>query len=359
MVTSPRPTPSRRPRTLQYHATAGDRPLAAGRVIVVGIIAFALGALLNADSLYALANRQPFGWKRTLARGVATPVRGLSHLTRLNEPRAAIQEAIGRDPEAGTRSVSKVTATTRPADAPLPAVRLRQPTADNPLKLWVGGDSMVQEVGTSVVEKATDRGTVTADLDYRISTGLTRPDYFDWPAHLRDEVLPARPEVVMIMFGANDAQPMEVDGKPYAVRTPEWQAEYRRRVALTMDLLGGDGRLVIWVGQPTMRKAEFSERMDILDEIYRREAARRPWVRFVDSRSVLAPDGGGYSAYLPGEDGQPQLARQSDGIHLSRFGADRLADAVLAALDKELAQAPKGGGPASTTRPSAPPTTTP
>lgn len=356
MATSSRPTPSRRPRTLQYHATAGDRPLAAGRVIVVGLVAFGLAALLNADSLSALANRQPFGWKRTVARGVLAPVRELSHVTRLNEPRAAIQEAIDRDPEAGTRTRSVVTATTRPAAAPPPAIRLRRPTAGEALRLWVGGDSMAQELGTSVVEKATDRGSIDADLDYRISTGLTRPDYFDWPAHLRDEVLPGRPEVIVIIFGANDAQPMEVDGTPFEVRTPQWQAEYRRRVALTMDLLGGDGRLVIWVGQPHMRKAEFSERMDILDEIYRSEASRRPWIRFVDSRPVLAPEGGGYSAYLPDGDGRPQLARQADGIHLSRFGADRLADAALAVLDVELAKAPRpraagrpGGSTPSTT----------
>lgn len=327
---------SRAPRTLQYHASSGARPMAAGRIVVVGIVAFSLAALFNADSLYAQASRQPFGWKRTVLRGVVSPVCGISHLTRLNRPRARIEEAIGRDPGTGSGRVEQVTTTTRPPMAPPPAVIVPRPSKAAPLKLWVGGDSMTQGLGAAVVDEAGDRGTITATLDYRISTGLTRPDYFNWPVHLQDDVLPTRPRVIVIMFGANDAQAMEVDGTPYEVRTPEWQAEYRRRVATTMDLLAGDGRLVIWVGQPNMRKEEFMERMQILDQIYQSEADRRPWVRFVDSRPVLAPDGG-YSDYLVAGNGEKELARQNDGIHLTRFGARLLSDAVYQVLDAEIA----------------------
>ncbi|HEY8060728.1 MAG TPA: DUF459 domain-containing protein, partial [Acidimicrobiales bacterium] len=173
-------------------------------------------------------------------------------------------------------------------------------------------------------------------LDYRISTGLSRPDYFNWPVHLRDDVLPTDPEVMVVVFGANDAQPLEVDGTVRQVSDPAWQAEYRRRVGTTMDLLRSAHRRVVWVGQPRMRSSDFDHRMGILDDIYAAEAEKRPWIHFVDSRPVLAGEDGGYAAYLPGEDGQPELARQGDGIHLSRFGADRLADAVFDVIDGEL-----------------------
>jgi hypothetical protein len=337
-----RPTTERRPRTLHYHSTAGARPMSAGRVMLVGFIAFSLAALLNADSLYAQASRQPFGWKRTAARAVVAPVRELSHLIRLNEPRASIQEAIGRDAEAGTRERSRIPLTTLPPDQPPPTVAPpRVPTAAEPLRLWVGGDSMAQVFGQSLVDRSTERGTIEASLDYRISTGLTRPDYFDWPAHLVDEVLPSNPEVVVIMFGANDGQSMAIDGVAYKVRTPEWQAEYRRRVAATMDLLAGDGRLVVWVGQPSMESADFNERISIMNLIYADEAASRPWIRYLDSARVLSPAGGGYTATLPGPDGEEEQARQPDGIHLTRFAGDLLADAVLAVVDEELA-APGG-----------------
>ena len=89
-------------------------------------------------------------------------------------------------------------------------------------------------------------------------------------------------------------------------RDREWQAEYRRRVGTTMDLVRAEGRRIIWVGQPRMRSSEFDERMGILDDIYESEAKKRPWIHFLDSRPVLADEDGGYSAYLPGADGQPR-----------------------------------------------------
>jgi hypothetical protein len=134
---------------------------------------------------------------------------------------------------------------------------------------------------------------------------------------------------VVVMFGANDSQGMEVDGEPVQPDDERWQAEYRRRVGVVMDLLQGDGRLVVWVGQPRMRDAGFDARMGVLDAIYEEEAATRPWVRFLDSRPVLSPDGGDYQATA----GDVAL-RQGDGIHLDRGGADLLAEAVLAVVDE-------------------------
>lgn len=356
-----------RTNRLRYHSAAGARPMSAGRVMQVGIIAFLVAGLLNADSLHDQAIRQPFGWKRTVAEAAVWPFRTVSHATGLSKPREVIQTSIGRDPkkaaeakkQAKKSGISRKPTVDLSEDAPPPAFVLREPTAEAPLRVWVGGDSMTQVFGQSLVDRCGERGTLECTLDYRISTGLTRPDYFDWPAHLADEVLPAEPEVIVIMFGANDAQSMELESGVFAVRDQPWKDEYRKRVAATMDLLAGNGRLVIWVGQPTMRKAEFSERMDIVDQIYAEEALKRPWVRFLDSRKVLSVDGGtSYQATLPDDSGTHQPARQSDGIHLSRFGGDVLADAALALLDEQIVMslAHQEGNPPATDEGSASPT---
>lgn len=96
-----------------------------------------------------------------------------------------------------------------------------------------------------------------------------------------------------------------------------------------MDQLAAGGRPVLWISQPPMRSRSFSEKMRALDRIYRAQAAKRPAVTFVDSAPVLGDADGGWTPYLPGSDGRT-LARQADGIHLSRAGGDRLADVVLA-----------------------------
>lgn len=330
---------------------SGDRPMPAGNVLVAVLVALVLGALLNADSLWSTAQQQPYGWRRTLAVGVMRPVHAVADLTRLDRPRAWLEDAIGREATGPTGPPPVVRTDTTlaapgtaedPAPVPTtapPPPSVRTPSAANPLRVWVGGDSMAQVFGESLLRMAADRGDITATHDYRISTGLTRPDYFDWPAHFAGEVLPAGHEVLVVMFGANDGQPLNIDGVVRDWPEPEWQAEYRRRVAATMDLLGGEGRFVVWVGQPIARSSDYTDKMEVLNAIYREEAATRPWIRFLDTWPLFVDGNGSYSDYLPGDDGEPQLMRQQDGIHLSREGGDRLAEAVLAAIDEEASTA--------------------
>ena len=179
--------------------------------------------------------------------------------------------------------------------------------------------------------RAVDSGVVAPTLDYRISTGLSRPDYFDWPAHVVEELPTLEPEVVVAMFGANDAQGLILDGSAVPYGTPAWRAEYARRAGLLMDLLVDRGRPVLWIGQPPMRNESYDAKRKGLNAIYRAEARRRPAVTFVDSAAILGAEDGGFTPHLPSSGGAT-LSRQADGIHLSRAGGDHLAGAVMAEI---------------------------
>ena len=104
---------------------------------------------------------------------------------------------------------------------------------------------------------------------------------------------------MVVMFGANDAQRMKLDGNVYDVSTPEWQAEYRRRVDAVMGFLTQGGtRHVYWIGQPVMRSGDFDQKQIILEGIYREEAAKHPGVTFIHIRTMFAGPDGAFSAYL-------------------------------------------------------------
>lgn len=339
------------PRSLRYHDLAGSRPQPAGRVLIIGITALVLAALLNADGLAELATRQPVGWKRDVSRAAVSPFCAVGRLTRLRDVRTEVRDAAGKstqpcEDDASGADSFVAPSTTVPGDGgsgspppTAPPVATRVPTAEDPLRMWLGGDSMTIELSQSTEEAVASRPELQLATHPQVSSGLTRPDFFDWPTYFAEEVLPTDPEVVAVMFGANDSQGMEIDGTAHQPSDPEWQEEYRRRVGVVMDQLQGDGRLVLWIGQPHMRDAGFDERMGVLDTIYAEEAEARPWVRFLDSRTVLSPDTDGFQA----TDADGDALRQSDGIHLDRAGAALLADAVLAAVTETVvAPAPPG-----------------
>lgn len=142
------------------------------------------------------------------------------------------------------------------------------------------------------------------------------------------------PHVAVAMFGANDGQSVEYQGKVLQFDTPAWLALYHRRVGQAMDILvGPQHRQVWWIGMPIMRSDAFSKVVRVLDSVYKAEAATRPDVHWVDTYGMFADKSGRYQDYLPGPSGTTELMRQSDGIHFSRAGADMAAKVVLGQIE--------------------------
>lgn len=304
---------------------------------VFGIIAGALllAVLFNAVELEREARQKPFGAERDFWVNVWKPFATVSRAFYLDEPRNWADEALGR---ADPKAVFELPAETPAAQAtPPPEPELRTPTAEDPLRLWVGGDSMSKVLGEAVVRQALESGVIDPTQQSELQTGLTRPDYFDWPRELHELAREDPPfDVFVVMFGANDAQGIiEEDGTIHQDAGSEgWSAEYARRVGGVMDLLRADGRLIVWVGQPIMRDSDLSGQMEMLNRIYIDEAKSRPWVKYVDTWELFADEDGDYQAYIE-EGGEDVLVRNPDGVHFVREGGEIAAEAILEVLFEE------------------------
>jgi hypothetical protein len=312
-------------------------------IVVVTLAALLVAALLNPDDLLRRAQQQPFGWQRTVTVRLAEINHTVSAALWLDRPRRGLDRLFGHEhPDASPLPAPLPTTpggspgpTASPTSQPTQSQQPQRPTAANPLRVYLGGDSVAQAFGDAFSRAAQATKVIAPKIEYRYSTGLTRPDYFDWPGRLRAELATKPPpQVIIVLFGANDVQPIMTPSGPARTGSTTWLTEYRRRVAATMDLLSASGVDVYWVGQPLMRSSYFSERIGELDDIYSAEAARHPGITFVDSRPVLADAQGHYSAYLPGSDGRPVLMRTPDGVHLTAAGGDRLAAAVLKVIGR-------------------------
>jgi len=329
---------------------AGDsvaRRWTARRVIVTVIIGLVLGSLLNAQSLLATAERQPFGWQRDVAVGVAQPLASLSAALRLDRPRVLLDQALGRGdvvvdptpeppaPTAAPTADPTSTPTPEPERTPGPFGLDRGPvTAGEPLRVWIAGDSMV-EIQFAMALEDVSRGTELAEVvgvDYDRGSGLSRPDYIDWPARLAQTSRTEDIEVMVIYFGGNDAQPLQIDGVVREPEDQEWQDEYRSRVSDLMDQLNDAGHHVFWMGLPIPRSDRMVVRFGILNEIYSSEAAERGGVSYVDVWDLFAGPGGTYAQYLTDDNGELRQMRLDDGIHFSTWGAYRAARPALAQI---------------------------
>jgi len=244
-----------------------------------------------------------------------------------------------------TLPATTLPATTLPATTTTepPVKEIVVPSAADPAEVLILGDSDAGTFGPYLETLLAATGIVTTELDYKVSSGLSRPDFFDWPAHMREVVPQINPDIVIATFGGNDAQGLRNLDESWAVeRVPsaddtEWREEYGRRVGDAMDYLTDGNRTLIWVGIPNDDNPEVTARMQVQDEVVRAEAAKRPKVVFVDTWKRFSGPNGGWAEYkVDPRDGVGKDVRADDGFHLNQNGAEILAIDIAEAVKNDL-----------------------
>ena len=113
------------------------------------------------------------------------------------------------------------------------------------------GDSLAAGLGV-YMERVLRPALVRVSRQGRISTGLARPDYFDWPVALSEIVDNFQPDLIVIMLGENDNQALRnaAGREEQPVGTFDWPQAYGERVEDFMRLATSKGARVVWVGLP-------------------------------------------------------------------------------------------------------------
>ena len=342
------------------------RPLemSAGRAVVLVLVALAVAALLTAESVRTTASRQDEGLARDVGLALTKPLVVVAQALRLDRPRDGMLAALGREtsgdedvvvtferpPEqapaevetgSGTSEGEPATNGSTGGDAAAPAKEAFSPKRK--LRILAAGDSLAITPGWAVYRLADSSKVMrpVAPVDGRVSTGLSRPDVFDWFGHVRDEVDRLRPHALVLLVGANDNHDL-LTGAPEAAEigafgTRSWVREYRRRVGGIIDDMAARGTFVVWIGLPITRSEIQSERFAVLNRIYRSEARERPGkAAYIDTWSLFQDESGRYAEYLPDKEGTLVKMRTGDGVHFERAGGDRVAWRVVGALRSQF-----------------------
>jgi hypothetical protein len=207
------------------------------------------------------------------------------------------------------------------------------PTADNPARVYIVGDSDAGTFGPYLQQLLDGTTVATTQLNYKVSSGLARPDFYNWPDQLAAALPAVDPDIIVATFGGNDAQGLSafqeelqfVIGDPVA-NEAEWSAEYTKRAGDVMDLLLEGGRTVIWVGIPNDDNPDVTARLAIQDRAAKAAAAARSGVTFIDTWARFSGREGNWAEFvIDPRDGEGKDVRADDGFHLNVNGAEILA----------------------------------
>jgi uncharacterized protein len=318
-------------------ALYGRRLMPAGRVLVVVVVALMTWTCIYAPTLKRAADASEIGFRRSVSMALLTPIAAVSDWIGVDELAGAIERAAGKTPRVpGGAFVPP------PEDIPL-APRdpepspdrdpqpedpgdtaeedsIRAPTTARKLRVAIVGDSLAAGLGY-FAERVFRPRLVRVSGQGRISTGLARPDYFNWPVTMRRIVNRFDPDLVIVMLGENDHQSLQdVHGNRSAqIGTPAWPAEYRERVLQLMRIGTSKGAKLIWAGLPIASDGRFREHSRRQNDVFEFASTIVNDVAYFDSWDRFRAPGGGYTAYFR-ERGRVTLIREGDGLHFNATG---------------------------------------
>ena len=201
-------------------------------------------------------------------------------------------------------------------------------------RMQVYGDAFAEGLLGGLVDTFTADTRVQLQRRRRAIAGLTRLEFDDEVKNEdagRDTV-----HIAVVMIGYNERYHIRTSLRErIEYGTPEWRAEYGRRVDRLARALKKRGMAVYWVGLPLMRRPEFNETAQLINDIVR-ERAYLNGIKYIDITTHFADEVGNYTPYGPDVAGKQRLVRDVDGVLFSWVGYRKLAHFVERELKRDL-----------------------
>lgn len=177
----------------------------------------------------------------------------------------------------------------------------------------------------------------TVHLRGKPSSGLARPEFFDWFRESDRLIEQFRPTVVIAMLGANDVQRITwpaLDDKVFFKDVPAWRRAYFGRVRQFMKHLAQDGRRVFYLS-PTNRGWKIAvDAVTKVREIQSRASLGLDGVTWIDMFPHSSDENGSWLRMGRDDEGKPIWYRRADRIHLTAEGGRLVGERLLAELKR-------------------------
>jgi len=222
------------------------------------------------------------------------------------------------------------------------SLQIKDLKIEKPYRILLVGDSFMAVAGgfgDILEQKLVGFGDTVVLRKGKVSSGLSRPDYYDWNKEAASAINTFKPNVTIIMMGTNDAQSFatNINGKKTvaAFGSEQWDAEYAGRAASFARLFTDAGSIVYWIGLPSMRNATYGQKITRLTKLQESAVNANNRAKFVPAQTMLSGNNA-YEPFVPDAQGIMRATRNPDGIHLSYFGGTILAEKFINCLNEDL-----------------------
>ena len=220
--------------------------------------------------------------------------------------------------------------------------------ADNKIRIAFVGDSIADGYWEGVNVAVGRDACLKQELDVgrfaRNSTGLTRPDRFDWAAELGRIADSYKPHLFVMSLGLNDRQSVVERGLVTMDDSPAYADKYKQRVTAVLKAAVEANSGLLWIGLPAMRASASDQDAREKNRLFAEaiEAFADPAIRFIEPWKLVSAGDDSFASYALDPGGRLVQIRTSDGEHFTVAGEVMTAAYLLPRI---LATVAPGGLP--------------
>jgi len=235
-----------------------------------------------------------------------------------------------------TTTVTVTTTTTFVSSEPFVKAR-RKGTTEEPLRILAVGDSLMLDFQYGLERILEPRPDVKIEGRGALGFGFTVP-HWDW----EDDVIPdynlmvgkVRPDVVVVMIGANEFQGYAIEGEDLESGSFRWSEVLTERAHDALSHWMAGGAYLYWYTTPKMSDPSYltGDLNNIWESVV---SAWYPKAEMVDSMKVLGDEEGEFRWNMEMLDGSIIPLRKEHGVHFFEVGADGLSRQFEEILEKD------------------------
>ena len=195
-------------------------------------------------------------------------------------------------------------------------------------KILLVGDSIGNNLGYGMLGQIGRYPNLKFVLRAKASTGLSNSWFYNWETNLKNYLVAEKPDMVIVLLGANDRQNIKIGNDIYTYGTAGWKRVYSESVARMAKLATDAGAYIHWVGMPICKPYNYNKGMELISSLTRIELAKHSGTSFSQLHTLTADASGNYTQYLT-VNGVRTKVRGDDGIHFTAPGQSVIGSYII------------------------------
>lgn len=212
-----------------------------------------------------------------------------------------------------------------------------------PYRFLFVGDSMVQSpLGTDLEKKLMTLKRSFVIKKGVVSSGLLRPDYYDWPKKLNKFIGIYQPKILVVMLGTNDISALYHPKRKrfYAFNSKRMKRYYRQNVRNLMQIVNNYNLKAFWIGLPATEKDEVNEKLKVINSIHKDVARGFKNIYYIKTWDLFRNEDESVKKYIIAE-GRKKKIRSSDGVHYTEIGGAYAGKHIFKKIKETIKRNPK------------------